>query len=203
MPRPTPQPLQVATVLLSAARHVCASTWALRRGYCVLHTLLRGALLLPLRALAPADFASTDGAAAGVCSGAADIGACTAGSAAAPDLHPCQGLGCSCGGGLALPLCTRYQTVVVLLVGFVGSTWAIFQTERRLRLKFLASWQPREPAPPDGGAAAATAARAPEKARAVAAAPRLGGPAPTSLDFCLNFALPAVCCMWSYVALFP
>lgn len=70
----------------------------------------------------------------------------------------------------AAQTCMRWQVALLLLPGFTGATWAVFRSERRIRLGFL------------------HAARDNATARAM----------PTDLGFLLNFAVPATLAMWLY-----
>lgn len=70
----------------------------------------------------------------------------------------------------ALQACRLWQAGMLLLPGFVGALWAVYRSERRLRLAFL-----RE-------------AREARLARAM----------PSDLDFLLNFAMPATLALWVY-----
>ena len=178
-------------VLLAGSPRLCATSPGLRVGYATLHACLGWAarpLLAAMRPLLLFDAMAPATVAAGAASGATVL------TAAAPALisHSPWQLGAAAAVGATVgtvggsqpaadpdaALCLAYQTPVLLLFGFVASTWVVHRAERRLRRAFLVSCRER----------------CEEETRAAVAA-ELAAPAPNDLEYLICFALPALCCM--------
>lgn len=187
-------------MLLSFRASVCASTTSLRQGYHVAQQAMLTALH-PL-ALLP----HTHNASAGSRSDGAASAAVAAVWAPAAQQAPDQ------------QLCVQGQVFLLLLPGFMGAMWALYRTELRLRLRWLAALQlqrqqggAQHPAG-HSGSSAASGRPAGRDAHAQPwhgdgwLAPRLPADvacltadlAPSDLDFLLNFALPAAAAIWIF-----
>ena len=168
-------------MLLAFNRAVCASSLGLRLGYRTAQRLLHAALCPLLAALG--------GAATHHCSGPQP-------ASLEADMQLCQ----SC------------QVALLLVPAFAAAMWGVYSSERRLRLDFLRELV----AELSGSSSPASVGSSSGRWRAEPAAPgdelavlralpadvaRLAEDAslaPDSLDFFLNFAVPALAALWSY-----
>jgi hypothetical protein len=165
----------VSVVLLAFNARLCRDSPGLRRAYSTLHAGLRGVVRScqassPWAALPPIGEAQWSGA-----EGA--LGEL----AQRPGMMDCD----------RTQLCSQYQMLVVLLAA-VAAMWAVFRTERHLRLAFLRRYAQLS----EGQLAQLAAYDAGEAALAEAAAEAWaeeaeGGSATSDLEFLLGFAAPA------------
>jgi hypothetical protein len=167
-------------VLLASSPHLCATSWGLRAGYATLHAgvtraaqPLLAALQAALRAAAPLVVAAGSAGGASVPAAAAPAWRCLTWWRQGPAMPAAAASGQSQQDS-DVAACLLYQTPVLLLFGFVASTWAVHRAERRLRTDFLRSCC-------DG---------CEEERRD--AAQELAAPLPNDLDFLVCFALPAI-----------
>jgi hypothetical protein len=183
-------------VLLASSPHLCATSWGLRAGYATLHAGVTRAAQCGSRALMDAVSPTLGAAAMAATAGISD----TRGESASLPLT----VGAS-QQEVDSAVCLQYQTPVLLLFGFVASTWAVHRAERCLRTKFLLSCcgrqqqegqgtatqqqhQSREQPPPP------QQPQHPQQSNALqaAATQELAGPLPNDLDFLICIALPAM-----------
>jgi hypothetical protein len=153
-------------VLLASSPHLCATSWGLRAGYATLHAGVTRAAQPLLAALQPALRAAAPLVVAAGSAGGASVPA-----VAAPAWHcltwwrqgPAVAAAAASGQSQQnsdVAACLQYQTPVLLLFGFVASTWAVHRAERCMRTKFLLSCCGRQQEEGQGAAAAAAQPRA-------------------------------------------